>query len=547
MGEVEAGLGKFFVLQITVAEFMLIGRCTSLLKHRHEISSGVTSSIVTEVIGYPKHSNAIVNCSMPDIKSWADIHAACVVGRIVSLSDTAGHPRFRRTTIRGLVALKPHWTLCCVAADDHGDVAASDQTSPSASDVSRTSSPRLPVQAHLELCLTLDIPIIVVITKMDTASTMSLRKTLNCILTMLKTARRQPIVLASSAQATSESGPSHCLTLHDIEESRRVLTPGSPRQTAIVPIVLTSALTGRGIGTLHALLREIPIIRSNDTGSLPPRAPTSISSQTVFNIDEVFGASSSDTITLHDGRHALEGFILSGYTSNGILTVGDELLLGPLSPRTITPATNGTRGPINPISVPISEGELNPPGLDGERALSHNELSPVQPHIALHDALWCTVRVISLRDLRQPHRRVTADRFVTAGVVLADASSQIDVSKLRKGMVMISKPPRDNLENKSLACRGFTARLAQEDMRKIPPGISVTVYVSTLRAPAIIIDDGPTSTDGTDVGFRLITFTFVNYLEFVKLGDKALIVPDTAEKGSVGLEGIVGHIVGRIL
>lgn len=85
----------------------------SLLKHRHEIASGMTSSVTQELIGYRdtttdgiRNATQVVSYGSGDVSSWIDIHAAVESaenGRLVFLSDSAGHPRFRRTTVRGIV------------------------------------------------------------------------------------------------------------------------------------------------------------------------------------------------------------------------------------------------------------------------------------------------------------------------------------------------------------------------------------------------------------------------------------------------------------
>jgi hypothetical protein len=80
----------------------------SLLKHRHEIASGMTSSVTQELIGYRDvdYQTQVISYGSGDVSSWIDIHAAVESvesGRLVFLSDSAGHPRFRRTTVRGIV------------------------------------------------------------------------------------------------------------------------------------------------------------------------------------------------------------------------------------------------------------------------------------------------------------------------------------------------------------------------------------------------------------------------------------------------------------
>ena len=536
----------------------LISFYSSLLKHRHEISSGVTSSIVTEIVGYSDNHDTVLNSALADIKSWGDIHAACGTGRIVAISDTAGHPRYRRTTVRGLVSLKPHWTICCIAADS----ALTAETHKGSQAVNVRGSVQVVSEhfkAHLELCLTLGLPLIVVITKMDATSVANLRSMLNSILTTLKAAQRQPFVLPSLSQGFSEPGSPQVLTLHDIAEASRVLASGSPSPRTLVPIILTSAVTGRGIGTLHALLRQLPILRSDDTGSLPINGHTPSVGQTVFNIDEVFGASNADAITLHDGRQTLEGYIICGHLSEGPLLVGDELVLGPFSVDTVAKASRREAGSDSSCAGPVvgphkNRGLISPP-VETSR----------DPNDADHTPFWCAVRIVSLRDLRQPVQRLEADHCGTAGVVLANPSLHVEISKIRKGMVMTSvrqfltrhEPP---------AYRGFVASFAAQHVSRLTIGVSVTVYISSIRALAIVTSIGPLATtqrseylsfsnDGISntrepsnlhttpsPGSVHVGFTFVNSYEFFRRNDQVLIMPDKVESGVTGLGGIIGRI-----
>ena len=78
----------------------------SLLKHRHEIVTGVTSSVAQELIGYK--ADRVINYASGNVTSWTDIHASADNGRLVFVCDSAGHPRYRRTTVRGLVGWAPH-------------------------------------------------------------------------------------------------------------------------------------------------------------------------------------------------------------------------------------------------------------------------------------------------------------------------------------------------------------------------------------------------------------------------------------------------------
>jgi GTPase len=148
----------------------------SLLKHQHEIATGITSSVTQELVGY-RNRNAhdaagaqVVNYASGNVSSWLDIHATCESGlepgRVVFLSDSAGHPRYRRTTVRGLIGWAPHWTLLCIPADHTEDTVGMVGSSLPPQEVLGLPNVDLDLsQEYLELCLKLDVPLVIAITK----------------------------------------------------------------------------------------------------------------------------------------------------------------------------------------------------------------------------------------------------------------------------------------------------------------------------------------------------------------------------------------------
>ena len=389
-------------------------------------------------------------------------------------------------------------------------------------------------ESHLELCLTLELPLVVVITKLDVTGVTLLRSTLNRILTILKAAHRRPFVLPSQPEVTPESGSPHCPTLHDMAEAKRVLASGSPNYSTLVPIILTSAVTGRGIGTLHALLRQLPILRSDDIGLLPDGGALGAVRQTVFNIDEVFGASSADAITLHDGRQTLDGFVLGGYLADGLLTVGDELVLGPFL------AKIGHLATSNATSVPtkyvVTEGSDSAPSTPRGIGV------PSDPSSASATPFWCTVRVVSIRDRRLPVQRLETDHYGTAGVVFTDdcahidVSTHVDVSKIRKGMVMTHP-----LQSPPSAYHGFTAAFAAQHSTRFSLGVSVAVYINSIRASATVTSISVDSTEASNS--MQAVFYFTSSYEFFRCNDRVLILPDKVDNGAIGLGGVMGTIM----
>jgi GTPase len=233
----------------------------NLLRHRHEIASGMTSSVTQELLGYSDTARAagkddavdVVNYASGNVSSWVDIHASCQSGRLVLLSDSAGHPRYRRTTVRGLIGWAPDWTLLCIPADNSEDTSGMTGSTPPPEEVLGTSSVDIDLsQAHLDLCLKLNLPLVVVITKLDLASKAGLRNCLAQILSTLKAAGRKPVILPNimTASANLTEIPATVLA-----SCKKALSNLHQNPLGIVPIVLTSAVNGTGVSTLHGVSR----------------------------------------------------------------------------------------------------------------------------------------------------------------------------------------------------------------------------------------------------------------------------------------------------
>jgi GTPase len=98
-----------------------------------------------------------------------------------------------------LVGWDPNWTLLCISADSTEDSVLKVQelpgTTPADTDLS---------QAHLRLCLNLELPLVVVITKYDLATKQGLRHTLSRLLSAIKDAGRTPRIVSAPSEATSE-------------------------------------------------------------------------------------------------------------------------------------------------------------------------------------------------------------------------------------------------------------------------------------------------------------------------------------------------------
>ena len=559
----------------------------SLLKHRHEIASGITSSVAPELIGYrvqPPGRNSeddytqVINYGTGNVSSWTDIHHRAEGGRLVFLTDSAGHPRYRRTTVRGLVSWAPHWTICCVAADDDEDSAGHVGATASAQEVLGEASAHIDLsKAHLEFCLKLGLSLVVVVTKFDLASKVGLKQTLTKILSLVKDAGRRPILLPVDTDVNQD------LALGKIpfsfkETVQKML--GSCVDTDIVnlvPIVLTSAVAGNGVGTLHALLQYLPI----------PSPPFAIEGQfermltdacALFHVDEVFTKTEqTNTTEFQDSEFVVEStYVLSGYLRYGCISIGDELDVGPF---TIDMMREETR-PLETHRHSSSPGHSTAKIVrrQTERPLHSGDSNILQPSTARTGSLptegWHQVRILSIRNLRLPVKHLLADQVGTIGIAFS-GGSQLPTQRIRKGMVL-GYLRRHKYNDNFIASDGFSASFKDIEVSHLAVGSSIIVYVASVRASAKIISiEGPSneayrsenSSPETDVfGFDdsgsdgggvevpiesnlqrcvEVTFQFTTYREWLEVGTQVLVMPsgfDRREKNKAGLEGYVGKI-----
>jgi len=96
--------------------------------------------------------------------------------KVISFSDLAGHERYLRTTVFGLLSSEPNYCLLMVAANN-GLVGMSKE--------------------HLGIALALNVPVMVVITKIDICPPQILQQTITQLTKILKSpgARKIPVLI----------------------------------------------------------------------------------------------------------------------------------------------------------------------------------------------------------------------------------------------------------------------------------------------------------------------------------------------------------------
>ncbi|KAI8168952.1 hypothetical protein K4K54_008686 [Colletotrichum sp. SAR 10_86] len=539
----------------------------SLFKHRHEVASGLTSSVAQELIGYKDH--AIFNFSQDHVESWIDIHDSAENGRLVFVSDSAGHPRYRRTILRGLFGWAPQWTVLCLAADDNEASSTKDGASSTANEVLGIAGAGVDLaKAHLELCLKLKTPLVIVITKLDLATKASLQRTLGQVLTHVKEAGRVPKILqpaAGGAQEWSripsaELNKAQVLT-NEMEQSGDLLKH--------IPIVLTSAVSGAGIGLAHALLENLPLPPAPTAHDFVGMALNPEQPSCLFHVDDTFSLPASYASLAENPNQNDTGTVVSGYLRFGKLSVGDAIVVGPF------PSGDDDFKGMTPEDRPS-------PGNYG-LSISHPSSAELAK-IAIRNTVaastikgeWHKAKIVSIRNLRLPVNTLEAGQVGTIGIVLdmppeslteGDFERLSNAPRIRKGMVLAIPSKHMVDTGMSLqAASGLTALFQEPNTAFLTYGSLVNLYVGSVRAAARVMgvsrvrheqamksaDDGEdifnmndhdeSMTNSELVGGVQVTLELLTSREWVEMGSQILLL-EGGRNDKSGLEGFVGTVV----
>ncbi|KAK0729267.1 hypothetical protein B0T21DRAFT_370704 [Apiosordaria backusii] len=538
-----------------------------LLKHLHEVASGITSSVTQELVGYD--GDKIVNYAHQEVESWIDIHNYTKSGRLVYLVDSAGHPKYRRTILRGIVGWAPNWTLLCIAANSYDMPALVEP----ATDVFGPEQSMELASAHLDLCLRLRLPLVVVMTKLDLA-TVTIKKTLSRILSKIKQAGRVPMLVKSGPAGHSDLSvvsDQDAALVKDVTEALR--TNDDP--SVIVPIVLTSAVDGRGIGSLHALIRSLPVPptpTSHDFigAALNPEQPACL-----FHVEDKYSLPASCALATSDTDQQTDlGTVVAGYLRFGSLSIGDKVVVGPFPSEDIGSPRNTPRdqSPAGSYGLSLSQ----PSSAELSRIAARNAVSA-----SAVKGEWHTASIVSIHNLRLPVQTLSAGQVGSIGIIFDQAKSEdghpsTTMPRLRKGMVLAV--PSQHMVSSGLslqAVSGLTAVFDRDNaaVSQLTVGSLVNIYVASVRTVARMSrvsrlntssgqnQEGRSPTDDVDDVFGLggddnmqqaqseaengeveVQLDLMNTREWTELGSKILILEGRSKDRS-GLEGFVGKVV----
>ncbi|KAJ3177627.1 GTP binding protein [Geranomyces variabilis] len=220
----------------------------NLLRHRHEIASGRTSSISHQILGFDPHGTPI-NYASNNVSTWAQICEAS--SKIITFLDMCGHPKYQKTTLSGLTGHSPDHA-CLIIGANSGVLP----------DVSRE---------HLRIAVSLKVPVFAVITKIDIATPQQLTRTVGALLSLLKSPgiRRVPLVVQNRDDV--------------------VVSASELAGMAVIPIFLTSSVTGENLPLLIEFFNLLP---KHPTANLVSLADEPLE----YQVEEVYEVPGAGTV-----------------------------------------------------------------------------------------------------------------------------------------------------------------------------------------------------------------------------------------------------------
>lgn len=235
---------------------------TAIMKHRHEIESGRTSTATTHILGFKATGDTIVGrdrIRANRLRSEDEIVRES--HRIITLMDLAGHEKYLKTTIHGVAS----------GFADHALIL-----------VNSRHPPTHMTHHHLNLCCSYGIPVIIVFTKIDGCPEHARQQSRQEVVRML----RAPDIGKRPFAVREEKDIANCMVnLH-----------------AQAPMVDISCVDGEGMDLLRKLLFALPKRRKHENR---------VSQPFEFLVEDIFNVPGV-------------GAVVSGFVFAGELDVGGE-------------------------------------------------------------------------------------------------------------------------------------------------------------------------------------------------------------------------------
>jgi len=235
---------------------------------QHEVKTGRTSSVAQHILGFDSSGNPVnYGDAFGRPKTWPEIvqHSS----KIVTFFDLCGHEKYLKTTILGLTSQSPDLVFILVG----GNMGMSKMT-----------------KEHIFLCLSLHIPFVVIITKIDICKDRAnvLEDTVSEVKQLIKAPgiRRIP---------------------YDIRSPEDVMIcVKNINGNTTVPFFYVSNVTGEGIDNVRSFLNLFTKKGKSEVNE----------NKLEYHVDQTFQVTGVGTV-------------IGGQLINGKIKIGDKLLVGP--------------------------------------------------------------------------------------------------------------------------------------------------------------------------------------------------------------------------
>lgn len=269
-GQVDAG--KSSLLGVLLTGKNDDGRGSARLNvfnFQHEVKSGRTSSVAHHILGFNDKSEPVHYLdNLGYRKTWPEIVKES--SKIITFFDLCGHEKYLKTTITGLTSQFPDLVFVLVG----GNMGMTKMT-----------------KEHIFLCLSLHIPFVIIVTKLDICKT------------------RQEVLLNTLKEIKQLlTAPGIRRIPYDIKSQEDILVCTKNIHTlTTVPIFQVSNVSGDGINNLRSFLNLYTKRPSNTDLTI---------NKVELHVDQTFQVQGVGTV-------------IGGQLVNGKIKVGDKLIVGP--------------------------------------------------------------------------------------------------------------------------------------------------------------------------------------------------------------------------
>ena len=235
---------------------------TTIMKHRHEIETGRTSTASTHLMGFRHTGEPIAGKDSIRLnKRKSEDEIARESYKIVTLLDLAGHEKYLKTTIHGVSSGMSDYSMILVNS---------------------RHPPTHMTHHHLNLCCSFGIPTIIVFTKIDGCPEHAIKNSKDELFKLL----RDPEVGRKPFAVRKEEDIATCMDKLD----------------TLAPVIDISCVTGEGLNLLRKMLFALPKRRRHEK---------KVNRSFEFLVDELFNVPGV-------------GSVVSGFVNAGELTVGNN-------------------------------------------------------------------------------------------------------------------------------------------------------------------------------------------------------------------------------